>query len=67
MNMDQNRTHNCQDKNCNHEQIKGVKCDVENCVYHSPNCECCAGSIEVGPSHASSSLETICVTFKPQF
>lgn len=47
------------------QPIEGIKCQVKNCVYHSPQSSCCAGKIEVGPSHASDSTETICATFKP--
>ncbi|MDO4743116.1 MAG: DUF1540 domain-containing protein [bacterium] len=46
--------------------ISGIKCEVENCKYNSDGCHCIAGSIEVGPSHAASSEETVCDTFIPR-
>lgn len=54
---------------CNQEKckpIKGIKCDVKNCVYHDKGNCCTAGEIAVGPSYAVSSSETICATFKPK-
>lgn len=50
------------DKNAHH--IKGVNCDVKNCVYHDGECDCTASRISVGPSYASSSTDTVCATFK---
>ncbi|MBO5879947.1 MAG: DUF1540 domain-containing protein [Clostridia bacterium] len=44
--------------------IKGVICDVKNCVYHKGENDCCAGKICVGPSEAKSSSGTLCATFK---
>ncbi|HHW46306.1 MAG TPA: DUF1540 domain-containing protein [Clostridiales bacterium] len=44
-----------------------VKCEVENCSYHSKDNICMADSIEVGPGFAKSSDETVCVTFRPKF
>jgi len=44
--------------------IDGIKCNVENCVYHEPNHRCDAGCIEVGPSSAKTSSEVYCATFK---
>lgn len=43
---------------------QGITCDVKNCVYHSGDCYCTANKIEVGPSFASASSDTACVTFK---
>ncbi len=44
--------------------IRGVHCDVKNCVYHEGGCECTADRIAVGPSYASSCTDTVCATFK---
>ena len=46
--------------------LKGVMCDVKNCVYHNAKNECCAGTISVGPHNAGCSSDTVCVTFKPK-
>ena len=45
--------------------LKGVVCDVVNCVYHDGDCNCTATQIEVGPMHAVSCTDTVCATFKP--
>ncbi len=51
---------------CNVKHIKGVTCDVSNCVHHdSQNC-CTAGEINVGPHYAQTGSETVCATFKPK-
>ena len=50
-------------KNCK-EHIKGIRCDVKNCMYHDCETYCMAGEIAVGPSNARSSSDTVCVTFK---
>jgi hypothetical protein len=47
---------------CGH--IKGISCDVKNCVHHDGETYCTAGCIAVGPSHATSSADTVCATFK---
>lgn len=49
---------------CNH--IKGISCSVKSCAYHDGECYCTAEHINVGPSNAHSSSETICATFKPE-
>ena len=55
------------DTKCNYNKhIKGVVCDVQNCVYHHGSCECCAEQISVGPREASCSSGTACATFKPR-
>ncbi len=46
--------------------IKGIVCDVKNCVYHTTHNNCCAGTIAVGPKEADCSANTNCVTFKPK-
>ena len=43
-----------------------VYCDVQNCTYHDGNGFCTASKLHVGPAHAISSNDTLCVTFKPQ-
>ena len=44
--------------------IKGIECSVKNCAYHDGKKDCCADHINVGPSFAVSSNDTICATFK---
>ena len=46
------------------KHLKGVSCDVCQCVHHGANNTCCAKEIAVGPHSASSSYETVCATFK---
>ena len=41
-----------------------IVCDVTNCVYNNDKKLCTAKQIKVGPQYASSSADTICVTFK---
>ena len=48
------------------KHIKGIVCDVKNCVYHAEQTGCYAGTISVGPRDASCSANTNCVTFKPK-
>lgn len=48
------------------KHIKGILCDVKNCVHHNGKSECCAGCISVGPMSAECASETICATFKPR-
>lgn len=50
-------------KCCDH--LKGVYCDVKNCVHHDGESRCTAKEITVGPSYATSSSDTVCATFKP--
>ena len=47
-----------------HEAIKGIHCDVHNCVYHDGESYCSAGTISVGPGFATCSQDTVCSTFK---
>ncbi|MBR6644777.1 MAG: DUF1540 domain-containing protein [Clostridia bacterium] len=47
-----------------HKHIKGIGCDVKNCVYHDGECYCTACKVSIGPSYAKSSSETACATFK---
>lgn len=46
------------------DHIKGIRCDVKNCVYHDCETYCTATQIAVGPSNATSSADTACATFK---
>ena len=55
------------DKKCGSDgckYIKNVHCDVHNCIHHDGDCYCTADSISVGPSFATASQETACVTFE---
>lgn len=48
-------------------EISGIRCHVENCVYHAGDCCCEAGCIEVGTSGGCTSSresETSCKTFQ---
>lgn len=47
-------------------EIKGIVCDVRNCIHHDGRNCCTAGEISVGPSYAMTSNETVCATFKPK-
>ncbi len=51
---------------CGEKHIKGINCSVRNCAYHDGECYCTAREINVGPSNACTSTETICATFKPE-
>ena len=51
---------NCAPKHYN----KGISCDAKNCVYHDCDCYCTADKINVGPSNATCSSDTVCATFK---
>ena len=48
------------------EHIEGIKCGVKNCMYHDGETFCTAKSIAVGPHFATSSADTVCVTFQAQ-
>ena len=43
------------------EHIKGIKCDVKNCVYHDCDTHCTAHQIAVGNTLATNAA---CDTFK---
>ncbi|MGN0531673.1 MAG: DUF1540 domain-containing protein [Eubacterium sp.] len=45
-------------------EIKGICCEVKNCVYHDMSNGCTAGEIKVGSQTATKSYETNCETFK---
>lgn len=53
-------------KGCGCKPIKGVCCDVKNCVHHDGSDCCTAGEITVGPSYATTSHDTVCATFQPK-
>ena len=46
------------------KHIQGITCDAKNCVYHDGDNYCTADRINVGPSYATSSTDTVCATFK---
>ena len=48
------------------KHVKGISCDVKNCVYHDGKCDCYAGTVYVGPKDATCSANTLCATFKPR-
>lgn len=48
------------------KRIKGVNCDVKQCVYHNGRTECYAEEISIGPCDANCSANTVCATFKPK-
>lgn len=54
---------NSNEKDCC-KHIKGIQCDVKNCVYHDGETYCTAGQIAVGPSYAATSADTVCATFE---
>ena len=51
---------------CAGKCIKGIVCDVKSCKYHGTGNHCHAGQIEVGPSNACCTSETVCVTYIPK-
>ena len=44
--------------------LKGVMCNVKNCVYNDGKSDCFAEKICVGPVEAKTSTGTLCATFK---
>lgn len=48
----------------NQKKIKGIVCDVKNCVWHDGISHCTAGQIAIGPSYATSCTDTVCATFR---
>ena len=42
----------------------GIHCDVTNCQYHVKDCHCTADKINVGPTYAANTTDTVCSTFK---
>ncbi len=58
--------HKTEGRTDSQNHLRGVKCDVVNCIYNDKHEKCTANQIRVGPQYASTSDETICDTFKPQ-
>ena len=48
------------------DKVNHIKCEVNNCVYHAMGDCCNAPCIEVTPSHANTSGETACATFRAE-
>ena len=46
------------------KHIKGITCDVRNCVHHDGDNYCTAAKISIGPSYATSCTDTVCASFK---
>lgn len=46
------------------KHIRGISCDVKNCVYHDGDSYCTADRVAVGPSYATSCTDTVCATFR---
>ena len=44
-------------------EIKGISCEVKNCIYHDKSNNCLAGHIHVGNAEATKTSETTCETF----
>jgi hypothetical protein len=47
-----------------YSEIKGITCEVENCIYQDINGNCNAGHIKVGNPNAQKRSETKCETFE---
>ena len=67
---DYNRKKDCMGSDCTksgaQKHLKGISCDVKNCIHHDGEHACTAKEITVGPSYASTSGDTACATFKPK-
>ena len=48
------------------DHIRGISCNVKNCLYHDGDSYCTAPRISVGPVYASNCTDTVCATFKPK-
>lgn len=48
----------------NNKEIKHIRCEVTNCMYHTKDSHCTAGEITVGTKNACCCGETACETFK---
>ena len=46
------------------KKLRGVVCDVKNCVYNDQHSHCTAEKIAVGPTYATSCTDTVCATFR---
>ncbi len=51
-------------KNDEPEHIKGIYCNVKNCVHHDGDGYCTANKINIGPAYATNCTDTVCSTFK---
>ena len=45
-------------------EIKGISCEVKNCIFHDKSNNCVAGHINVGNPTATDVNETKCETFE---
>ena len=46
------------------KKLKGVSCDVRNCIYNDLHSHCTAEKIAVGPTYAASCTDTVCASFR---
>ncbi|MCL2514146.1 MAG: DUF1540 domain-containing protein [Oscillospiraceae bacterium] len=46
------------------KEVKNIKCDCKNCVFHTVDSRCMAGTVEVGTRNASVCGDTVCATFE---
>lgn len=46
------------------KEIKGISCEVKNCIHHDSSNACTAGHIKVGSQMAKTTSETNCETFE---
>ena len=46
------------------KEIKGISCEVKNCIYHDRSDCCNAGAIRVGSKSAKDMQDTVCETFE---
>ncbi len=46
------------------EEIKGITCNVKNCIHHDKSDNCHAGKIFVGTHDATQTSQTACETFE---
>ncbi|MBQ9518229.1 MAG: DUF1540 domain-containing protein [Eubacterium sp.] len=46
------------------KEIRGISCEVKNCVFHNKNNNCTANRIKVGNPQATHESETKCETFE---
>lgn len=46
------------------KEIKGISCEVKNCIHHDISNTCNAGHITVGSTDATKTADTKCETFE---
>ena len=46
------------------KKLRGVSCDVKNCLFNDQTGHCTAEKIAVGPTYATSCTDTVCATFR---